>query len=221
MLKNNTFKIKKIFIFNSYLTLIKLIKNFLKLEFNKILNILGFRGAKELGNIANLNSQLKLNQNYPLGKKGTLIQIPKDKVIFDAVKLRGQWGTEESIYLAKFLQEFPKALLIDVGANCGLISLATLNIANQMNDVILVEPIARHVEAIEFNLRKISNKSIYPFALGSKKYEQVLYTNLDNFGGTTKYKSIASLDNFSQTTVTFIESKNFFTDVTNNYESVV
>ena len=89
-------------------------------------SICGFLGAKNIGISPSGNNLLQLNKNYPLGHKGTIIELPKDNIIFKYVKLRGTWELEESKFLARGLQKAEgikfKVAFLDIGANIGIMS---------------------------------------------------------------------------------------------------
>ena len=50
---------------------------------------LGFFGAKVLGTTSSGNTFLKLNKDYSLGKRGFVLELPRDRVIFESVKNMG------------------------------------------------------------------------------------------------------------------------------------
>jgi len=101
---------------------------------------LGFLGAKVIGISPSGNTLLELNKNYALGCKGTVIELPRDKMIYEFIKNRGGWELEDSEFLANGLRKASKQLdvdiaLLDIGANTGLVTLQALNLANTNNEV--------------------------------------------------------------------------------------
>jgi hypothetical protein len=119
-------------------------------------SICGFSGAKNVGIGPSGNNLLQLNKNYPLGHKGTIIELPKDNIIFKYVRLRGTWELEESKFLACGLQKVEeiksKVALLDIGANTGLVALQVINISGSNAEIFLFEPVPRHAFAISQNL---------------------------------------------------------------------
>lgn len=178
-----TFNYAKIIYFNPFekLTPIRTFPKRLFKQWGKIMKrivvsvelALGIGGAKIIGITPQGNCILKLNKDYALGHKGSLIELPRDKTIFHYVKNHGSWELEVCKFLAKglraaCLQLNSKVALLDVGANTGLVSLQTMNLSNTTNEVFLFEPIPRHIWAIKNNLKNLSNLHINEFALSDK-----------------------------------------------------
>lgn len=115
---------------------------------------LGIGGAHLVGITPQGNSILKLNKHYALGNRGTLIELPKDRNMYHYVRNHGSWELELCKFLAKglkaaCLQFNSNVVLLDIGANCGLVSLQTMNLSGTTNEVFLVEPIERNISAIK------------------------------------------------------------------------
>ena len=112
--------------------------------------------ARSVDILENGNHLVKLTRHSPLGKRGSILELPRDKVMFGAVQRSGYWDLELSHFLREgldgkqMLEE--KSALLDIGANTGLVTLQTMNIAAGRHDYFLFEPIPRHVSAIRRNL---------------------------------------------------------------------
>jgi FkbM family methyltransferase len=158
-------------------------------------SICGFSGAKNVGISPSGNNFLKLNKNYPLGHKGTIIELPKDNVIFKYVRLRGNWELEESKFLACELQKAEgiksKVAFLDIGANTGLVALQAINIAGSTAEIFLFEPVPRHAFAISQNLKNLPNTHLNEFALSDKNGEAEIFTDTLNQGNTSLFNSAA------------------------------
>jgi hypothetical protein len=148
------------------------------------LTYFGFYGAKEIDIKSNGNVQIRLNRQSILGNKGTTLEVPLDFSIFNAVRVFGEWSQEVSNFLAAGLMknssenEAAKTVLLDIGANSGLITLQTLNRIDKKSTVILFEPVANHREAIEYNLRGQFSKHeiiVNGFALGQKNAQTTFF----------------------------------------------
>ena len=155
-------------------------------------------GARVVSQTANGNVVLVNNRTNALGNKGARIQVPRDKVIFEHLRLFGQWELAESIFLAQGLKNLEKrstqnCVFLDIGANTGLITLQTMNLAETGQDAILVEPIPRHVDAIRDNLKNISKKGkvrILQFGLSNENKFQVIFSEGNNFGNSSILESV-------------------------------
>ena len=119
---------------------------------------LGINGAKLIGFNSNGNSQLRLNTDGVLGLKGTILELPKDDVIYKSVQRAGNWELDECAFLADGLATCyflgnTSVAFVDIGANTGLMTLQVMNIAKTNNDIAEVANIQRlaHVTAIAWD----------------------------------------------------------------------
>ena len=175
---------------------------------------LGFLGAKVIGISSSGNTLVELNKNYALGCKGTVIELPRDKMIYEFIKNRGGWELEDSEFLANGLRKASNQLdadmaLLDIGANTGLVTLQALNLANTNNEVFLFEPIPRHVLAIKNNLKKYKNININSFALSDRNEKSVIFTEVLNQGNSSLLKSVVSPIGQIQTEIRLVDTKEY------------
>ena len=122
----------------------------------------GLAGARIVGTSKGGNTLLTLNRNSPLGPRGTIISLPRDRVVFESVRQEGSYSPDVSEFLRGGLDAVPqaktRAALLDIGANTGLVTLQTMNSAIESHEYFLFEPLPRHVEAIKHNLSNASAK---------------------------------------------------------------
>lgn len=190
----------------------------------RIGNKLSLTGAKKIG-----YEKLRLNRNSILGKKGKDLIIPEDDVIYQKVKLSGHWELNECKFLSEGLVNLEKSgikkyALLDLGANTGLVTLGATNLAKTHHDVLMVEPLAKHVEAIAHNLQDIelSNKRIiFPFALGSNGGELEIYSEISNKGNSSIIKSLVPQDKFTTSKVTLVQAGKFHDESLELYSGFV
>ena len=87
------------------------------------------------------NTLLTLNRNSPLGPRGTIISIPRDRVVFESVRQEGSYSPDVSEFLRGGLDSAPQpstpAALLDIGANTGLVSLQTMNSTKDSHEYFL------------------------------------------------------------------------------------
>lgn len=124
--------------------------------------------SKEISTDNQGNVLLRFRRDCEVAKKGVLLKAPRDKMIFEYLKNLGCWATEESDFLVEQLNRVEnhatsKSVVVDMGANVGLISLQIANKANHVPEFIFVEPIPRHIEALKFNIS--GNSQIKSFKL--------------------------------------------------------
>jgi len=187
---------------------------------------LGFCGAKFVGKAINGNVYLKLNSNCALGAKGFVLELPKDKVIFEYIRLKGKWELDECIFLSGGLQNLKSATggnfaMIDIGANTGLVSLQTANLSKTSHAIHCFEPLPRHADAIRYNLRNIDKKYVHEFALSNKDEISSMLTEDINFGNSGLIEFTQDKLNKTSTQVKVVNTSDFFIRELMNYSGFV
>lgn len=204
-------------------------------KLNKLLQILRsvgqklrLIGAREIHSSDIELATLILNKSYPLGTRGSQIYLPKDKIIYEFIKLRGRWEVEESRFLANELRKLcsknnqKRVALIDIGANTGLITLQVMNLAKTQNDCILIEPARSHAAAIRKNLSN-SNfiVSVNEFALSNYDGEGELFKQKSNRGNSSLNEHVVPNSEKTSEFVKVRDSKKFFEIEMIPYDSLV
>jgi FkbM family methyltransferase len=187
---------------------------------------LGFFGARFVGKAINGNAFLELNKNYALGAKGFILQLPEDKVIFEFIRFKGKWELDECVFLSAGLQKIQSATggtfaMIDIGANTGLVSLQTTNLAKTSHVIHCFEPLPRHAEAIRYNLRNIDKKIVHEFALSSNDELAVMLSQDINYGNSSLIEFTQDKVNKISTQVKAVNTSDFFFRELMDYSSFV
>jgi FkbM family methyltransferase len=188
--------------------------------------MLGLSGGRVVGQTHNGNTLLQLNKNYPLGPKGTLLQLPRDKVLFESVRRRGTWELQECEFLALGLRKTESYLnnrtaLLDIGANTGLVTLQTMNLSKTSNEVFLFEPIPRHASAIAHNLRNLSNININQFGLSDQNSTSDIFTEGRNHGNTSTLKSAVPKFGQIRTQIELVDTLQYCDEFLNKFDRYV
>lgn len=174
---------------------------------------MGLSGARIVGTTPYGNTILELNKNYALGAKGTILEIPEDKVIFEYVKKRGSWELAESKFLARGLvratSNGTKAAFLDIGANTGLVTLQAVNLSNTSPEVFLFEPVPRHAVAIKQNLKNLSKIHVNEFGLSDKNRQSDIYTQPTNHGNTSILNSVVPINGRILTQIQLVETAEY------------
>ena len=187
-------------------------------------------GASLIKNSNDENFSLKLNRNYELGPRGTIIKLPKDRVIFESVKRSGRWETVETHFLAESLKSSCQKMkpsnvaLIDIGANVGLVSLAAMNIAKTKNEVILFEPIPKHMTALKHNLSKVNNQTKVVFfecALGDQTTFTKIFTESSNSGNSSIFRKVVPEHDSKTTKIKIVDTNVFLRNKIKKYKKIV
>jgi FkbM family methyltransferase len=196
----------------------RLIKKWRSISMN-LVGIIGQRvfllGARVVGETALGNSLLQLNKDYALGRRGTVLELPKDRVIFEHVKRHGAWELEESRFLASALQKNgnsgnEKSAILDIGANTGLVTLQCINLAKTDPEVFLFEPIPRHAAAIRRNLGSSTRIHVNEFALSSKSGRTEIFTQPTNQGNTSLFQSVIPTGAQVKTQIELVDTAEYF-----------
>jgi FkbM family methyltransferase len=186
---------------------------------------MGFLGARIVGTTSSGNTLLKLNKNYALGPKGTILELPMDRVIFENVRKWGAWELDESKFLARGIEiacrNTPKVALLDIGANTGLVTLQAMNLSNTLAEVFLFEPVPRHTSAIKKNLRKLQRIHINEFGLSDKDGEANVFTQATNHGNTSLLKSVVPEIGVISTQIQLIETTAYCNKFLSNFDRYV
>jgi FkbM family methyltransferase len=180
----------------------------------------GIKGARIVGISTSGNTVVKLNRNYLLGTRGTILELPKDRAIFKWVIHHGGYAISESLFLAENLKKVilneNRVALIDIGANSGLVTLQTLNCLHSLPTCFLFEPIPKHVSAIESNLETLHKEvdlKIIVGALSDREETRTIYTQGTNHGNTSLLSSVVKAKGRIETKVRCLDTAKYF----NNY----
>ncbi len=190
---------------------------------------LGINGAKIVGLTKSGNTVLKLNRDSFLGLKGSLIEAPRDRAIFESVRKYGNWEIKVSGFISECLKSIDSKLddnsiLLDIGANVGLVSVQAVNMARSHSDVYLFEPIERHVEAIRNNIAGISQVckvQVEEFALSDEDGVSIIYIENSNQGNSSLFSSVVPLNDRTAVEISTVETSAFVSRLLRKYDHVV
>ncbi len=187
---------------------------------------LNLLGAKEVSITAHGNVVLRINYGSAFFKKGVYVEAPRDGTVFKSIRAVGSYAIEESIFIKKALirvsGECSEVLLVDIGANIGLVTMQAMYQSRTRNDVLLFEPIPQHVAALRSNLSQISGKvTINQFALSDKDGTTIMYTEMANRGNSSTLKSVIPDGDFTSTQVRLVNTTPVFSALEDAYSRFV
>lgn len=172
----------------------------------------GLVGARIVGTSAAGNTLLRLSRNYELGPRGTVIELPRDRVIFESVRQKGSYSPQISRFISDGLElavnQQEKSAVLDIGANSGLVTLQIINRVRKSYEYYLFEPLPKHVHAIQHNLSTVSGAftlHIHEVALSGKNGTAKFYTEGLNFGNSSFLQD--SIVNQSEQIVTEVPTR--------------
>jgi len=135
---------------------------------------------------------LRLLTKSVFGPTGTIIEIPKDKVIYDNFLREGFWALSTSYFITKRLRKLKQPLIVDLGAHVGLVSLQSIKMNFDRGKVIAVEALPNHFASL---VRNIGSDRVTAFcgALVSDSCEQNIKMTVDqeNYGNSSVFESFA------------------------------
>jgi FkbM family methyltransferase len=148
--------------------------------------------SKEISTDNHGNVLLRFRKDCEAVIKGGLLKVPRDQMIFEYLKNLGCWAKEESDFLVEQINKFEdysdlKSVVVDMGANVGLISLQIARKASFVPEFIFVEPIPRHIEALKFNLSSNSQIKVFKiceYALAKNSAKGTMNINHQNLGAS-------------------------------------
>ena len=186
-------------------------------------------GAVPVERLENGNMLIALNRKTPLGNKGDLIAIPLDFTIYRKVLWNGFWEPKDCAFLAAGLEAArtngsTRSLFIDIGAHCGMVTRQVLNMSDVSSDIVLFEPLLRHTEALEFNLRKFRgshNIKIERVALSTSDGTTQFFTELMNRGNSSVFKSVVRDAKYEVNDITLVNTSEYFSQHFRSYDHIV
>jgi FkbM family methyltransferase len=184
---------------------------------------MGKKGARLIGKLGEL-SLVKLNSKSGLGEKGEILCLIQDQVIFRSVIMQGTWEAKTAHFLANELLSHPDSLLLDLGANQGLMTKQILNLVPYSISSILVEPISEHILASRLNLHILASFHKIVFVEAALDLDSgigSIYSDQINHGHTTFYKSLIPEGRSLSRKVSTISVKEFENKFLNSIEKIV
>ncbi len=127
--------------------------------------------------------QIRLSPGSPLysASGGGVIELPVDDVIAPFVLDHGQWQTEELEFFAAHLPDGP-SVLIDVGANVGLISRQLLHRLPRIAAAVCFEPHPENFRYLQRNLAHLPQCHPVQAAIGTEEGGLLFYEEIRNTG---------------------------------------
>ncbi len=185
---------------------------------NRLSVYLNLCGARVVGKTSENNYKLQLNSDCALGRKGDVLEMPRDAVVFNKVRYDSSYDLEESQFLSRglikaSLSPNAKVAMVDIGANVGLVTLQAMNIAQTKNEVFCFEPIPQHVSALRKNLAELSKRvkvNIHEVALGKQDIVSRIFTESTNHGNSSMFQSVVPKGGRKERDICVIDTKTFF-----------
>ena len=185
--------------------------------------------SKEISTDKSGNVLLRFRRDCEAVKKGGLLKAPRDEMIFEYPKNLGCWAKEESDFLVEQLNKLEdradlKTVVVDMGANVGLVSLQIAKKANYVPEFIFIEPIPRHIEALKFNVSsnsQIKSFKICEYALAKNSAKGSINIDYRNLGASYISKNPQSVRNdFTSESIQIVGVDDFAKEHLFGYERI-
>jgi FkbM family methyltransferase len=164
-------------------------------------------GASFTGDVNSDLVSVRVHFGSPTGRANTKIILHKDKTIYAGFCHLGSWSYQDCIFLVRGAKK--GSVMIDLGANVGLMSLQFLNQSQQFNTrAILVEPMPSEAYAINHNLSN-RNFSLFNVALADLDGQSKFYIRDGNRGNSSTNINRMRREDYSEITVKTLSVKSF------------
>lgn len=133
------------------------------------------------------NTKVSLLRKSLLGERHQEIVVSADSVLLYNVQRYGVYEKSLISLFRTYIKEGPfGATFVDIGANCGLISLGVANNNSKISRVIAIEPIPQNSAALEMNFRRANLKFlILNYGLSTDSTKNEIFVPTNQFGSAT------------------------------------
>lgn len=197
------------------------------------LNFFNLAGAKPISVSLGQSVGLRLNLINKIGPRGAIVEVSRDKFISRSIRRYGEWEIAISEFLASeilALSGQKKVLLLDIGANVGIITVQASQILRKRGLEIsnlrcmCIEPVSTNYDFCVKNLQNLVGKSInwevLNLALGDSDANSVIQINNENFGDSSLLSSSHRI-NTTEESVKVVDTRTFSQEYLSSYDSIV
>ena len=197
------------------------------------LSFLKVAGAREMTDGSGQRLGLRLHRINRVGPMGAIIEVSQDPFIARSIQRYGEWELEISQFLASeilSLRKPQKVLLLDIGANVGLISLQVSKILKRRGfagsdfSLLCIEPVSTNYDFCSRNLKKIVGEhfkwEVMRFALGDQDSDSVIHINNNHFGDSSLLPVFPQV-NHREEIVKVMDAKKFSQVYLSSFDSIV
>lgn len=136
-----------------------------------------------LGSLGMARIILRLHPDSPLYRSagGELVELIVDDVLTPHVLASGQWQLEEVAFLSAYGQR-EACVLIDIGANLGLVTRQLMHQVSNISAAVCFEPHPENFRVLSRNLAHLPHCYLEQAALGTADSELTFYEDTHNVG---------------------------------------
>jgi FkbM family methyltransferase len=136
------------------------------------------------GPLASSGFRFTLTADGPLGPPGSTLLVPADRVLLPAVFAQAAWQPDTIEFMLEKMEEGKRYILLDIGANIGLVTRQLLYRTRSIETCLCIEPDEQNFAALSFNLGQFGRveKRLFNHALGKTGGELEFYRDNENVG---------------------------------------
>ena len=166
------------------------------------------------GPLVNSGFQFTLNDSGSLGPRGSTLLVPADRVMLPAIFAQAAWQAASIEFMIEKMENGKRYILLDIGANIGLITRQLLHRTRSIETCLCVEPDQQNFAALSFNLVRFSEveQRLFNYALGETDSELEFYRDDENIGNYSLHFDAMRNRPFGVTRVRVLDAARWFHD---------
>lgn len=152
-----------------------------------LLKFFRLQGARIIGMDKSGNYIVILNRKSDLGKKGEKIFVAYDDVLIFNVTNYGAYEKKTVSFFKKVASLLDtEYVFVDIGANCGLLSVAVSKSIENIQRIIAIEPVRQNIDALRKNFTFLNQELlILEVGLGAIAKSTKIHIPISQFGSAT------------------------------------
>jgi FkbM family methyltransferase len=157
--------------------------------------------------------EVQLSRDGPLGQKGDRIFVPFDEMILPAVLGGEVWQPEFCEFLTEQAAKSDECVLLDIGANCGLITRQLMNMSEHIDAAFCIEPDRNNFSCLQLNLEFSGDMHFFNVGLSKSGGRLEFYRERENCGNFSFNRSAVDGKNFETVSAETVAVESFFKSI--------
>lgn len=170
--------------------------------------------TRPCGPLVTSGFRFTLSTAGPLGPRGSTLLVPADRVLLPAVFAQAAWQADAIDFMIEKLEKGKRYILLDIGANIGLVTRQLLHRTTSIETCLCVEPDRQNFAALSFNLGQFGEveQRLFNHALGETDGELEFYRDSENVGNYSLNFDAMRHRPFAATRVRVLDAQRWFCD---------
>jgi FkbM family methyltransferase len=156
--------------------------------------------------------QFTLDTAGPLGPRGSTLLVPADRVMLPAIFAQAASQADAIEFMIEKMDREKRYILLDIGANIGLVTRQLLHRTRSIDTCLCVEPDQQNFAALSFNLGQFDKveQRLFNHALGETGGEAEFYRDEENIGNYSLIFDAMRNRTFGVTRVRVLDANQWF-----------